>query len=175
MLLDGFADGAEDDALLTKFVLESGLHRHRIHNGIDGCVATQRKTFLEGNAQLVEGLLQLRINGPVAFSLFGHRVGIIGDRLIIDGGQCDMPPIGLSHGLPMTESLQAELKHPVGFTFLRGDQSDDILVQTPLDDLGLNIGGEAELVLLLGYATHQLFIGFLLRLVFMIVFGIFHK
>ena len=50
MLLDGITDGTEDDALLSQFFLKSGFDADRVHDGVDGSIATQGQAFLQGNA-----------------------------------------------------------------------------------------------------------------------------
>ncbi len=156
MLLDCLAYGAEDDAFLAQFFLESGLHRHRVHNGIHGSVAAQCQTFLEGDAQFVERLLQFGVNLSVALGFLCHRVGKVTDVLVVDWRHMHMPPRGLLQRLPVAESLQAELQHPFGFTFLSRDEPNDILVQPFLYYFGMYIRREAELILLFGHLTHKL-------------------
>ena len=75
MLLHCLADTAEDDALLTKFLLEGSLHRYRVHDGIHGGTA-QCQALLQRNTELIECLLQLRINFLVLW-LLCQRVGIV--------------------------------------------------------------------------------------------------
>ena len=69
------ANTAEDDALLTEFLLEGSLHRHRVHDGIHGGAA-QSQTLLQRNTELIECLLQLRINLLVLW-LLGQRISIV--------------------------------------------------------------------------------------------------
>ena len=118
MLFDGLADRAEDDAFLAQLLLEGGLHRHRVHDGVDGGVATQRQTLLQGNAQLVEGLLQFGVYLSVARRFLGHRVGIIGNFLIVDRRHMHVSPLRLGLLFPVAERLQSELEHPLGLAFL---------------------------------------------------------
>ena len=75
MLFHCLADTAEDDTFLTEFLLEGSLHRHRVHDGIYGGTA-QSQTLLQRNTELVECLLQLRINLLVLRLLY-QRVGIV--------------------------------------------------------------------------------------------------
>ena len=67
-----------------------------------------------------------------------------------------MAPRGLFERLPVAQRLQAERQHPLRFVLLLGYQAHDILVQSPFDDLRMDIGGEPELIFLLGNAAHQL-------------------
>ena len=64
-----------------------------------------------------------------------------------------MSPSGLLQRLPVAESLQAEVEHPFGFTFLSRDEPNDILVQPFLYDFGMYIRREAELILLFSHLT----------------------
>lgn len=67
-----------------------------------------------------------------------------------------MSPCGFLLLLPVTESLQTEVEHPHGLAFLLRDQSDDILVQSFLNNVSMNIGGEAEFILLLRHLTYKI-------------------
>ncbi|CUP36305.1 Uncharacterised protein [Segatella copri] len=75
MLLHSLTNTAEDDALLTEFLLEGSLHRHRVHDGIYSGTA-QSQTLLQRNTEFVECFLQLRIN-LLVFWLLCQRVGIV--------------------------------------------------------------------------------------------------
>ena len=59
MLLYCLTDTAEDDTLLTEFLLEGSLHRHRVHDGIHGGAA-QSQTLLQRNTEEAVGLI---VNG----------------------------------------------------------------------------------------------------------------
>ena len=166
VLLHRLADGAEDDALLGQFLLEGGLHRHGVHDGIDGRPA-QGQTLLQGYAKLVEHLLQLRVHLLVG-RLLGQRVGVVGDALVVHLRHMDVPPAGLLHRLPVVEGLQPEVEEPLGLALLLGDESHDILVETLVDDFRRHVGGEAELVFLLGHLPDELV---LLLAVFLLVGG----
>ena len=96
MLLDGFGEGAEDDAHLAQLFLEGGGHRdaveHRIHRH-----AGEQFALLQGDAQLFVGAEQFRIDlvealGPVVVGLGG---GVVADGLVIDGRVVDVGPGGL--------------------------------------------------------------------------------
>ena len=60
MALYGVADGAEDDAFLGEVLLEGGLHRHGVHNGVDGDTA-QCEALFEWYAELVKRFHQLGV------------------------------------------------------------------------------------------------------------------
>ena len=160
MLLDGLADRAEDDTLLTQFLLEGGLHTDGVHNGIDGGIATQCQTLLKRNTQLIEGLFQFRVNLTVALRLLSQRIGIIGNGLIVDRGYMHMAPCRLLLLLPIAKCLQTEVEHPFRLTFLLGDKSDNVLIQSYRYNLCMYISREAELILLFGYLTHILILVF---------------
>ena len=162
MLLDGVADGAEDDALLAELLLEGGLDAHGIHDGVDGGVAAEGQALFEGDAKLIEGLFDLGVDGSGISGhsgitrFLGSRVSIIADGLIVDGRHVDMGPFGLGLLLPIAEGLQPELEHPLGFALLGGDETDHVFIQALFYDFGMYVGGKAELVFLLGDATHKL-------------------
>ena len=120
MLLDSFTYRAEDDALFTQFLLEGGFYAYRVHDGIDSGIATQCQSLLEGNTQFIEGLFKLWVYPSAGTA--GHRtncrVGVIRDGLIVNLRHKHMSPCRLRLFLPITESLQTELEHPIGFPFL---------------------------------------------------------
>ena len=75
MLLHRLTDTAEDDALLTEFLLEGSLHRYRVHDGIHGSAA-QSQALLQRNTELIECLLQLWVYLLVLW-LLCQRIGIV--------------------------------------------------------------------------------------------------
>ena len=158
MLPDGLANGTEDDTLFAQFFLEGGLHADAVHDGIDGGIAAEGQALLQGDAQLVEGLLQFRVypSGNTA----GHRlcrgVGVIRNGLIVNGGHMHVSPCGLRLFLPIAECLQTELKHPFGFPLLGRDEPNDILVQPLLNDFSMYVRGEAKLIFLFGHLADKL-------------------
>ena len=154
MILYGIANRTEDDALLGKVLLKGGLYRHRVHNGVYSHTA-QRQSLLKRYAELVECLHQLRVYLLLLVRrLLGKRVGIVGNRLVVYLGHMHVRPCWLLKLLPVAESLEAELQHPVGFALLLRDQSNDILVQAFLYDVGMHIGSKAVLVFLVGHLSY---------------------
>ena len=116
---NGFTDTAEDDAFFLKTLLESRFHRNGVHNRIDGH-SGQLHTFFEGDAEFVEGLHQLRIDFIGTFQILSLcRVSIIGDGLIVDFRQMDMPPRRCSLRHPIAVGLQTEIQKPFGLTLFR--------------------------------------------------------
>ena len=161
MLAHGLADGAEDDALLTEFFAERRLDAHGVHDGIDSRTG-QRHAFLQGDAQLVEGLHQFRVDLLLSLLPLAPRslplsrgVGIVGDGLIVDVGHLEVAPSGLFQSEPVAVGIQAELQQPVRLALRHGDEAHDIFRQTLLDDVRLDVGGEAVLVLLLRHLAHK--------------------
>ena len=154
MVLYGVADGAENYSFLCEFLLEGGLHRHRVHNGIHRHAA-ERQSFFERYAELVECLHELRVYLLLLILLLCQRVGIIRDCLVVDLRQVHMSPCGLLERLPVAERLKAELEHPVGLALLLRDQSHNILVETFLYDVGVHVCGEAIFIFLLRHLSHK--------------------
>ena len=72
MLLHRLADAAEDNPLFGEHLLEGGLHRHRVHDGIHCRVSAQGESLFEWYAGLVEGLRQLGVDGGLP-SLLSRR------------------------------------------------------------------------------------------------------
>ena len=110
MVLDGLADGAEDDALLGQIFRIHGLYRHRVHDGVHRHLG-QFFLFVQLDAQLLEGLQQFGIHARQRVILLGLRGGVVDDVLVVDGRVIEMPPMGFAHFLPLRESRQAELQH----------------------------------------------------------------
>ena len=119
MFLDGFGEGAEDDAHLAQLCLEGGGHRDAVEHGIHRH-AGEQFPLLQRDAQLFIGAEQFRIDvvqalGPVGVG-FGR--GVVDDGLVIDGRIVDVGPGGLFHGEPVPVGLQAPLQHELGLVFL---------------------------------------------------------
>ena len=164
------ADGAEDDALLLQFLAKGCLNAHRVHHSIHSRT-TQCQTFFQGDAQLIEGLHQLGVyfSGISGISgISGRGIGIVADILIVYLRHLQVTPSGSLQRLPVAERLQSKLQQPLGFPLLPGDQSHHILRESFIYHLGLYIGSEAVLVLLLRHLSHKLILffhsSFLLRL-----------
>ena len=121
----------------------------------DSSVTRKSQSLFQGNTQLVERLLQLRINLTVALGFTGHRVSIVADTLIVNLGYMHMSPFGLRLLFPVAERLQAELEHPLGLPFLSRDEPNDVLVQPFLYYLSMYVGGKAKLVFLLSHLTYK--------------------
>ena len=152
----GFADGAEDDALLLEFFLKGSLHRYGVHHGING-YARQHHALFKRDAQLVESLHEFGVNLLLALALLLLcGVGIIGKVLIIYLREVDMRPIGLLEREPVTVSLEAVFKEPLGFFLLLGNEANNLLVQTLVNNFRLNIGGETVLIFLVRHITDEL-------------------
>ena len=117
MVLYGVAYRAEDDAFLGEVLREGGLHAHGVHDGVYRHAA-ECESFFERYSELVECLHQLGIYLLILVLLLCERVGVVRNRLIVDLGHVHVAPLRLLHRLPVAESLQTELKHPVGFALL---------------------------------------------------------
>ena len=123
VFLHGLADGAEDDTLLLQLLAEGSLNAHRVHHSIHRR-SSQRHTFLQGDAQLIEGLHQLGVyfSGiPGISGISGRGIGVVADVLIIYLGHLQVSPCGSLQRLPVAERLQSELQQPLGFPLLLGD------------------------------------------------------
>ena len=155
MILDGVAYGTENDTFLGKLFLKSGLHRHRVHDGIDSHAA-QRETLLERYAEFVEGFHQFGIDlFFLLFLLLCQGVSIIGDSLIVNRGHCDVSPFWFLHRCPMAECFQAKLKHPFRLAFLLRDEPHDIFVQSFFYYFCMYVGGESVLIFLFCHLTYK--------------------
>ena len=149
MVAQRLRNRAEDDALLGKRLLESGLHRDGVHHGIDRH-ARQRHLLLERNAQLVERALEFGVDlVHRAELLAGLRRRIVDDILKVDLRDRQMRPRRGFERQPVPVGRHAALGHPRRLALLCGDQAHDLLRESLADGLGLDLRGEAVLVLLL--------------------------
>ena len=153
----GLGHRAEDDAPLGERLLEGGLHRDGVHHGVDG-YAGQRHLLLEGNAQAVEGPLEFGVDFIHRAQLllrFGGR--IVNHVLKVDFGNRQVGPRRGVERQPVAVGLHAALGHPLGFALLGRNQPHDLLREALADGFGLDVGGEAVLVLLLPEVFQYLF------------------
>ena len=161
MLLDRLGDRAEDDALLLEGLAEGGLHRHRVHHSVHSHTR-QGHLLLERNTQLVEGALELGIDlVHRAQLLLGLRGGVVDHLLKINLGDVEVRPRGVLERQPIAVGLQTLLGHPVRFTLLFGNEAHHGLRETLFDQVGLDIGREAVLILLTHKVLQYLFFVFL--------------
>ena len=146
MLLHRLGERAEDDALLREGLAEGRRDGDGIEDGVDGDHAGEHVALLEGNAQLLEGLGQFRVDllRPVLV-LLGS--GIVDDVLEVDLGQVQMGPAGHLHRLPFPERVQAEFQEPVRLLLEAGDGTDDVFVQALGNEFLFHVRHEAFLVL----------------------------
>ena len=157
MLFDGLRDGAEDDALLGQRLPEGGLDRYGVHHRIDRHTR-QRHLLFERNAEFVEGTFEFGvylIHRPEL--LLGLGCCVVDDILKVDFGDVEMGPRRHLHRQPVTIGFQALFEHPLGLPFLRGDSADDLLAESALDKLGLDIGRKTVLILAVGQTLQYIF------------------
>ena len=84
----------------------------------------QCHAFFEGDAQLVEGLHEFRVNLLVPLlTLLAGGVGVVRYGLIVDGRQVDVRPVGLLQGEPVAVGLEAEVEEPFGLALLGRDEA----------------------------------------------------
>ena len=169
-------DGAEDDTLLKQRLLESGLHRHRVHHGIYRHASAQCQTLFERYAQLVKGLHHLRVYLVEALgALFLLcRVGIVRYGLIVNLGNVEMCPPGHLQSQPVVIGLQTKVKQPLGLALLCRDEAHHLFTEPHGNHLGIHIGSEAIFVLLLGEPTYVMVVCLLVGFIILILFHTFH-
>ena len=146
IVADRLRDRTEDDSLLGERLLESGLDRHGVHDGIDGH-ARQLHLLLQRDAQLVERAFEFGVD-LVHGAQFGTHPGrsVIDDVLEIDLRNTEVRPRRRLHLEPVAVGPQARLGHPLRFALLGRDQAHDLLAQAARNRLGLDVGGETVLV-----------------------------
>ena len=159
MFLDGLTNTAENNALLSKLLLESCLHRHGVHDGVY-CGSTQSQALLQRNAKLVECLLQLRVY-LLVLRLLSQWVGIVRYLLIVDRWHMYMSPLWFPKCLPVMVGFQTKFEHPFGLSFLLRDKAHNILVESFLYDFSMHVGGKAILIFLVYHVLDNLILFFL--------------
>ena len=157
MFLHRLAERAEDDSLLSQLLFERGADGHavkyRVHRH-----ARQPFAFLQGNAELLVGLQELRIHFIKAFGPFTRFLwrGVINDVLVIDFFVMDFRPNRFLHRLPVPERLEPPVGQPFRLVFLARNQADGVLAQARRRGLGLHVGVKTVFVFLLDQALNGL-------------------
>ena len=149
-MLDGFAEGTEDDALLFQRFRKGGLHGNGVHDGIHGH-AGQHFLLFQRDAQFVEGVHQFGIHLVHAgklFFLFGY--GEICYVLIIRSFEVQVTPFGLFQGGPMAVCLKAELQQPFGFVLACGNHAHYVLIDAFGKLFHINIRHETVFIFVVG-------------------------
>ena len=154
MLLHGLAERAEDYSLVSQLLTEGRSHRNRVKHGIDGSHARQDLPLFQRNAELVEGLGQLRVNllRPVSILLRGC---VIYNILIVNMRHIQVTPFRGLHRLPFPECVETEVQKPLRLPLPLGNHPDNVLVQAFRDKFLLDIGDKTLLVFLGGYVPEQ--------------------
>ena len=155
IVLHRLADGAEYDAQLGQTVTIGRLHAHAVHNCIHSHTA-QAQLFLQGNTQLVKSLLQLGVNVLGTTFLCLTRCSIVADGLIVNFRHMHMAPCRSLQRQPMAVCFQAELQQPFRLSLQGRDAAHHILIKPLGDDVGLDIGHKAVLVLRLRRLLYNL-------------------
>ena len=148
MVLDGLAEGAENNALFGEILLKRRLHRDTIHHRIDRHAA-EDLLLLEGDAELVESLEELGIDlaqvlRPLFFLLRGS---IIDNILVIDGRDVEMSPGRHFERLPVAKGAEAEVEQPFRLVFLGGNEADGLFVEAAMYRFRIYMGNEAVFIL----------------------------
>ena len=123
-------DGAEDNPRFPELLPEGGGDRDRVENRVDGDPG-QRRLLMQGYAELVVGLDQLRVYfiqalGTILEVLGGGKVG---NFIELHRRVLHMGPLRLGHFQPAAVGFQAPFKQPLGLVLARGDEPHGILVQ----------------------------------------------
>ncbi len=152
--------GAEQDAGVGQVLAEGGGHGHAVEHGIHRH-AGQRLLFLQGDAQLVVGIQQLRVHlvqalGSVALLL---RRRVIGDGLEVDGRMTHLGPVRLLQGQPVGIGRETPFQQPFGLALLGGDHANDRFAQSGRGGIRLDIRHEAVLVARPDQVVHGLLLG----------------
>ena len=100
---------------------------------------------MKGNAQFLESGFQLRVYMVRTVFL---RCREIDDILKVYLRYVQMRPPRHLHFLPFAESIEAEIQQPLRLLLFRGNEPDDVFVQTFRNEFLLHIGDETVFVLL---------------------------
>ena len=105
----------------------------------------------EGYAEAVESLDELRVDFIEAlFQFLFTRGGVVGDSLEVDGGYVEVCPVRGRQSLPISESLEPEVKQPVRLTFEVRDEAHGLFGEAGGYDICVYVGCEAILILRVG-------------------------
>ncbi len=128
----------EDHALVAQIFLQRAVDHFALELRLD---AGQKFLFGLGNAQPVEGLLDLVGHVVPGFALMIGRLEIVEDVLKIDADIA--APVRHRLGVENLQAFQAKIEHPLGLVLHLRDLPDDIAVQsaTGLED-GLRLGAK---------------------------------
>jgi hypothetical protein len=142
---------AEDDPVLLQFLLEGGGDGDRVEDGVHRDTR-EPLLLVERDAELLVGASQFGVEFVEALELnllLGR--GVVADRLVVDRRVRDLRPVvRLHHLLPTREGFEPPLDHPRRLALLLRDEADHVLAEAGLDDVHLDVGGEAELVIAAG-------------------------
>ena len=164
VVVDGFADAAEDDAMLGELLLEAGEDRDGVENGVDGHVG-QHLLLLQRDAELFVGRQDFGVNFVQAVQLgllLGGRV--VAERLQVHGRVMHVGPLRLLQGQKVAVRLEAELEHPLRLLLFGAEGAHDVFAEARLKLVDFDVGGEAPLVFLrCGIGQHRVVFAHLLR------------
>ncbi len=135
-----------------------GLDADGVHDGVYG---HSGKLFLllQGDAELVEGLYQLRVHlveTLLQFLFLGG--GIIGDSLEVYLRYVEVSPAGHGQREPMPVSLQTEFEKPFRLTLHSRDKPNDVFIQPRRDNLRLDVARKAVFIFSIGGLLQEVII-----------------
>mmetsp|Transcript_11040 Transcript_11040/g.25014 ORF Transcript_11040/g.25014 Transcript_11040/m.25014 type:complete len:239 (+) Transcript_11040:763-1479(+) len=147
VLLDGLADGAEDDASFGELLAEGGCDGHAVEHGVDGNVA-ESFLFVERDSEFVERRKNFRVDVVETFEFFlFFGFAVVDDVLVVHLGVPVVAPLRLFHFQPRAVCTQSKLEHPLRFVFLRADCAYGILAESLSNILGFDVGDKSCRVL----------------------------
>ncbi len=124
------------------------LHRHAVHNRIHGHTR-QSLLLVQRDAQAIERIQNSRIHLLQALRRvrLTTRRRIIAQRLKINIRHLQMPPPGRRQRPPMLVGTQTKIKQPLRLALLLRNQTHDIRIQAPRNDIRIDIAHKAILIL----------------------------
>ena len=147
MILNGFAERAEDDSELAQLLFHGRSDRDAVENGVDGD-AGQHFLLVQGDAELLVSLEQLGIDFVEALErLDALWRGVVDERVVVDCRIPDVAPVRLFHGEPAPVGLEAPFQHELGLVLFRRDGADYVFIEPGWDGVRLDIGDEPVRVL----------------------------
>ena len=113
--------------------------------------ATPARTapLLERDAELLVRLEELRVHLVEALRGVFLRLGggVVGDRLVVDGGDGEARPVRFAHLAPASIGIEAPLEHECGLALDLRHPRDHLLVEPRGQGLGFDVGHEPLFVL----------------------------
>ena len=158
VVVNRFAEGAENDPLLCQLLAVGGRHRDGVENGVHRHLSS----FANGHAKLIKGffnffaqeaifcaglLYRTRLRGAGVVTAAAGGRGVVAVILIVQLVVVRFQPVRLFHFQPGAEGAQTKFQHPLRFITFGRDRPNDIFVDAFRQLIGLQLREAAAFVL----------------------------